>query len=475
MSHEVCSETNFLRIEQGKWRLHAKAKRSAQKGTVLTRNVALAHKLLEHFGSSQCSYCLSTPSKLYRCSSCKSVHYCGRDCQKTDFAQHKFECQYLQHHGGVTSDQDEELCLLLRTFGALQKIKKQRNCRECEGTDGNGIGTIQCGFNHWDAMAQASHQVEQPSPLDTIQTVSKYTKWPCDDIRKALRIFQANNFGILNSLHETIGQGVYPHAALLNHSCDPNCLLRFNSTALEIVALRDIEKDEELTHSYVDLVQDTATRREHLQHLHGFVCDCTRCQGLVCVKLLKIVPSHVYEWLIQHRNPTLSNALDEGMISISINEALHSYGGGLPCTSTLEKGRQLLQEAQQYMAADEVDAELSTLKVAVKILEKLPPLSRDLYQARGALLSSLLVHVASCESEQQREHFLQEARVQCLAMVAFLTVALPENHPLLGLQLFTLGDLKEDASIYKWARDVLRVSHGKSHDLVRRLDDILLS
>jgi hypothetical protein len=66
--------------------------------------------------------------------------------------------------------------------------------------------------------------------------------------------FKSITFGILNSLHETIAQGVFPHAALLNHSCDPNCILRFGtsddtnnatsknknnySTRMEIVALR---------------------------------------------------------------------------------------------------------------------------------------------------------------------------------------------------------------------------------------------
>ena len=41
--------------------------------------------------------------------------------------------------------------------------------------------------------------------------------------------FKKNNFGILDALHSSIGEGegVYPCAALLNHSCAPNAILRY--------------------------------------------------------------------------------------------------------------------------------------------------------------------------------------------------------------------------------------------------------
>merc|ERR1711957_139356 len=85
-------------------------------------------------------------------------------------------------------------------------------------------------------------------------------------IQRTLNAFQKNNFGIVNALHSAIGEGVYPCAALLNHSCCPNSILRYelgvaNNTrehqyqppSLQIVACRDISAGEELSHSYVDL------------------------------------------------------------------------------------------------------------------------------------------------------------------------------------------------------------------------------
>ena len=93
---------------------------------------------------------------------------------------------------------------------------------------------------------------------------------------------------------------VYPCAALLNHGCAPNCVLRYelgaaanddgdgdgdgDATAgryhppiLVIVACRDVMAGEELRHSYVDLSLDTEARRARLFDTHGFVCECERC------------------------------------------------------------------------------------------------------------------------------------------------------------------------------------------------------
>lgn len=58
---------------------------------------------------------------------------------------------------------------------------------------------------------------------------------------------------------EVIGCGIFVSAALLNHSCDPNCCRRLSpdGTALEIVALRDIDCDERLCTSYITLAPET--------------------------------------------------------------------------------------------------------------------------------------------------------------------------------------------------------------------------
>lgn len=42
--------------------------------------------------SSVCAYCNKISTTFKRCSSCKKVRYCSKDCQKNDWPSHKNEC-----------------------------------------------------------------------------------------------------------------------------------------------------------------------------------------------------------------------------------------------------------------------------------------------------------------------------------------------------------------------------------------------
>ncbi|RNF20033.1 uncharacterized protein Tco025E_03923 [Trypanosoma conorhini] len=83
------------------------------------------------------------------------------------------------------------------------------------------------------------------------------------------------------SAHAT-GVALYDAATKLNHSCVPSA--RFVPThgrvRAVVVALRDIERGEEIRSSYVDLSVHTsgAERRAYLLSYYGFSCDCPRCR-----------------------------------------------------------------------------------------------------------------------------------------------------------------------------------------------------
>jgi len=92
-------------------------------------------------------------------------------------------------------------------------------------------------------------------------------------------LLEVNAFGIAepNTLLR-IGTGLYFPSNLLNHSCDPNCVVVFQGRTQFIVATKDIEKDDELTISYIDQgYEDTKTRRHLLQEDYYFNCQCSRC------------------------------------------------------------------------------------------------------------------------------------------------------------------------------------------------------
>jgi hypothetical protein len=403
------------------------------------------------------------------------MSYCGRECQKKDYIQHKIECSYLSRvleaDKLTASDILEEIRLLLRTHGKSSQLKKKKGSLQCHcigATDDHDYTKIiSCGVDHFEDMALAPADLVQVHP-DVVQHCSSYMS--SQQVHTYSRTFQANNFGILNDMQDTIGTGVYPHAAILNHSCQPNCLLRYIGTTMEIVSLvNTIDVGDELTHSYVELVQDTETRQAHLQQLHGFSCSCARCMGRVFVDLPATVSredgwSGLYDWMLQHqlslRDRPVSKQ-DVELQSIPIDKALDSFGGQ-NSPETVEEARQLMLEAHRFLQEDDNDAERSKLLHAVSLLTPQQPLSLDLYQARGAYLSCLIA-----------QGNFAEAATQCRAIVAFLATVLPSNHPLLGLQLFTLGDLTGISIYHRWARSVLQISLGQENMLVKRLDEVL--
>jgi SET domain-containing protein len=54
----------------------------------------------------------------------------------------------------------------------------------------------------------------------------------------------------LNDRYDLDGDTLQNPARYINHSCEPNCVLQTTGRAIWVVALRDIEAGEELTHRY---------------------------------------------------------------------------------------------------------------------------------------------------------------------------------------------------------------------------------
>ena len=76
----------------------------------------------------------------------------------------------------------------------------------------------------------------------------------------------------------SIGFGVYPAAAALNHSCAPNCVLTYGEGAgIRVRTTSGVKRGDELTHAYVNLAAPTRTRRAELHAKYAFTCDCSRC------------------------------------------------------------------------------------------------------------------------------------------------------------------------------------------------------
>ena len=74
-----------------------------------------------------------------------------------------------------------------------------------------------------------------------------------------------------------LGTGIYRTASLLNHSCVPNCIALFNGPQIVIRSLKDIQPNDELLITYVNLTDPSVTRKEELKEGYMFECRCTLC------------------------------------------------------------------------------------------------------------------------------------------------------------------------------------------------------
>ena len=221
----------YTSSESSGWRVLAKS--DFERGNVCATNSPLACVVLHHGVSSRCSRCFSKSSALMKCSRCHYVCYCSSLCQKSDWAQHKGECRFLETVLTRFRDQEAhftDIRLLLRVNSA----KKSSLASLCS-TDRDGV--VSCGREHAERMCATTAASSEDKLL--AKFVGSLLKLNTIDILVTMLVqFRCNNFGVTDELLQCIGAGVYPMGALLNHSCRPNCVLRYNFIPGQDVALQ---------------------------------------------------------------------------------------------------------------------------------------------------------------------------------------------------------------------------------------------
>ena len=179
--------------------------------------------LLDHEVTSRCSYCFIKSDELLQCSQCHYVKYCNPTCQQLAWKTgHKAECKLLQRAQSLIQGEtiaNARLCLIAN---GSKKYKSGECLRDEES------GVIRCGFAHFQSMSIGPKFVKRESTeMGRIMTrvTSKLSTMECEDI---LAKFSCNNFGICDELLCCVGAAISPSTALLNHSCRPNCVLRYD-------------------------------------------------------------------------------------------------------------------------------------------------------------------------------------------------------------------------------------------------------
>ncbi|KAM0212305.1 hypothetical protein ACHAQD_009881 [Fusarium lateritium] len=82
-----------------------------------------------------------------------------------------------------------------------------------------------------------------------------------------------------NVLPMDSGGGIFLAACLINHACDNNAQKGWNDSIKRhtVYALRDIDKEEEVTITYLGVLSNRRTRKEALLKKFKFICSCRLC------------------------------------------------------------------------------------------------------------------------------------------------------------------------------------------------------
>jgi SET domain-containing protein len=129
----------------------------------------------------------------------------------------------------------------------------------------------------------------QAIPKDTI--ITRYIGAKISKAQSARALAHGNAYiCYLNARYDIDVNTLRNPARYINHSCDPNCALQTTGRAIWVVALRDIQAGEELTHQY-NYEYDPERYTE-------FPCFCgaKNCVGyIVDARYWALIAQHTYE------------------------------------------------------------------------------------------------------------------------------------------------------------------------------------
>lgn len=88
-----------------------------------------------------------------------------------------------------------------------------------------------------------------------------------------------NSFSILDGEMNSVGTGLFLAASILDHNCQPNAVATFDGRKLHLRTIVDMPHVnwDSIFISYIDVMDDTETRRKSLKKNYYFLCSCSKC------------------------------------------------------------------------------------------------------------------------------------------------------------------------------------------------------
>nr|CCA24457.1 conserved hypothetical protein [Albugo laibachii Nc14] len=408
------------------WRLQSN---SAEEGSRVLSSLPFAKVLSVTYWQKRCSVCFQQLHCVSRCGACHIAHYCSKNCQKDDWRlDHRIECATFRQLATLRlhSDQISDLLLLGRVVRRIDGIEPLAK---------DGILPDKANATSVFPMDSMWHSVDLTNETHLISLLAQKLglvreSWHVRDLQEMLARFQCNNFCILDENFFEVGAGCYPLGAMVNHSCDPNCVTIFarGSAQLELWAMKSIGKDEEVTISYVDPANCMNKRRKYLQKRYHFDCRCQRCYCKA---------SHaatIDTFLVADENGIPSEKW-------SLNEATKRGTVLSQITGKIEEFRVCEKLTRKCAILADIDSDFVR-----NVFTHLHMYNIDAFRLQARLFSDLTIMIAESQSGNSREfaelEFVQQkALVYGYRISKFYAFVYPALHPLSNLHNIRMGEL----------------------------------
>ncbi|XP_074024279.1 histone-lysine N-methyltransferase SMYD3 isoform X2 [Numenius arquata] len=399
-----------------------RTRRRLRPGELLYRAQPFAYIVSKEQLGGVCERCLRRNEHLQRCSQCKVAKYCGKSCQKEAWLDHKQECRCLKSvEPNIPPDS-------VRLAGRIVfKLLRQSVC----------LSERLYSFSNLQSNIEQLSEEMKDGLRHLAQTLQLYLKTEIQDVSRlppAIDFFQiftkvtCNCFTISNGEMQDVGVGLYPSMSLLNHSCDPNCVIVFEGYQLLLRSVREIQIGEELTISYIESLVPTSERQKQLMRQYCFECDCPLCQDQE--KDAEKLAGEEHAWK---------------EVKDAVNEMRYP--------KSKEEWERILARCQNLLSSN---------------MGRLP--DTNIYQLK--MLDCAMDACINLESWEEALYYGSRT-------LGPYRLYYPGFHPLRAVQLMRVGKLQYSQDMFpqaletlKQAYNIMKVTHGADHSLMQALMEI---
>ncbi|XP_032424988.1 histone-lysine N-methyltransferase Smyd1-like [Xiphophorus hellerii] len=418
-----------------------RASRELSAGEVLLAEPGYAAVVYSSLASQVCHSCFRRQANLHRCAQCRFAHYCDRTCQTAGWDEHKQECAAIRKLGAAPNEN-------VRLAG---RLLWRRNRDQGLASDSQLLAVDQLQ-DHLQDLPEDELKRLQADVQTFLRFWSCGTKQhPADFICHVFGLIKSNGLTLPDQRGlQTVGLGLFPNLSLVNHDCWPNCTATLNhgnqsavnSTLhsplrMELRALGRICQGEELTISYVDVLNLSADRQKQLKERFHFDCSCDHCS--------------------RHVGDDLMAAAAEAKPSADAVKEVSAFS-----KETLEKVEKARRDGDHSQV----------LKLCQECLEKQQDVLADthLYKLKVlSVLAEVLTH----------HRKFSEAAGYARKMVEGYTKLYHPNSAQLGLALMRsgvthwhAGQVEVSHKMICEAYRIMMVTHGPNHSITKDLESI---